>query len=169
MVAVLAAGVVLSACFAVPSEPGGKGQFAVIATPIDEGWTLMVPVCADDVISSVTLTSDGGSGGVNPQDQVSYRWAKGVTRPQRLVELTITRRTVDSGTLNPDEIREVSSLGRLDIEESTIEIMRGDEAEMFGGPLRLADDGPTLLDRDGATPFSASTQDFLTASCGDVS
>ena len=167
MVAVLVAGVVLGACVA-PSEPGGKGQFAVIATPVDEGWTLLVPVCADDAITSVTLTSDGGSGGVNPKDQVSYRWAKGATRPLRLVELTITRRTVDSGSLNPDEIREVSSLGRLDIGNATIEIIRGDEAEMFGGPLRLAEDGPTLLSRDGATPFSANAEDFLTASCDHV-
>jgi hypothetical protein len=164
VLSVFVSAAVLGSCM-VPSEPGGKGSFGVIASPIEGGWSILVPVCSGDVISSLSLTSDGGSGGVNPEEQVEYRWADVENRQERLVELIVTRATVENGALNPTEVREVSSVGRLDIGRSMLWVTKGDETDSFGGPLEAAASGPTLLADDKASPFTASPASLLATTC----
>lgn len=81
------------------------------------------------------------------------------------MELTVTRATVDNGALNPAEVREVSRVGRLDIGQSMLWIMKGDETDNFGGPLEVAASGPTLLADDKASPFTASPASLLATTC----
>jgi hypothetical protein len=95
-----------------PSEELGDPMPVIAqATADGGGWTLQVPICgADDGIAGFTYAS---SGGANPKDNIGTRGSPraGSTR---IAVLTVSATTIRDGTINPDEVKVVSTIGTPD-------------------------------------------------------